>query len=510
MTTDNALHAQDYHSNRENSNYTMLQAFEWYSEGGGVHWKKLIAKLPELAEMGITALWIPPPTKADAPNGNGYGIYDLIDLGEFDQKGSVATKWGTIAELKELVNKAKEVGIVSYVDTVLNHKAGADYKETFLAEEVSWDNQSQSTTKKYDIEGWTGFNFPGRKGQYSDFEWHSHHFLAVDYDARQPKKSAIYKISGNGKDFSKTVDPEKGGFEYLMYADLDWNHPEVQQEVIKWGVWIQKELGCAGFRMDAIKHMSIASVEMFMKGVREQTGVPLFGVGEYWKDSFQTIDGYLNQLGTQFSIFDTPLHYNFVEAASGGSNFDMRKIFDGSLVQYRPQDAVTLVNNHDTQPCQALESFVPTFFQPLAYALILLRESGYPCVFYGDLEGCKGPDRGTTQPMSQLADFIRARKLFAYGSTYDYFDHPNTCAWTRSGDEQHSGCAVILTNGSEGSKVMDVGKEHAGEIWSDVLGWHSGEVTIGEDGKAEFHCSGMSVSIYTSKDANGRAQFGKK
>ena len=33
------------------------------------------------------------PTKADSPDGNGYGIYDLFDLGEFDQKGSVATKW---------------------------------------------------------------------------------------------------------------------------------------------------------------------------------------------------------------------------------------------------------------------------------------------------------------------------------------------------------------------------------------------------------------------------------
>lgn len=63
--------------------------------------------------MGITALWIPrtsepdvcitrytlntAPTKADAPNGNGYGIYDLFDLGEFEQKGSVATKWSVPA-----------------------------------------------------------------------------------------------------------------------------------------------------------------------------------------------------------------------------------------------------------------------------------------------------------------------------------------------------------------------------------------------------------------------------
>jgi hypothetical protein len=28
-------------------------------------------------------------------HGNGYDIYDLYDLGEFDQKGAVPTKWGT-------------------------------------------------------------------------------------------------------------------------------------------------------------------------------------------------------------------------------------------------------------------------------------------------------------------------------------------------------------------------------------------------------------------------------
>lgn len=42
----------------------------------------------------------------------------------------------------------------------------------------------------------------------------------------------------------------------------------------------------------------------------------------------------------QFSVFDVPLHYNFSQAAKNGSNFDMRKIWDGSLVQYRPVDAV--------------------------------------------------------------------------------------------------------------------------------------------------------------------------
>jgi alpha-amylase len=65
---------------------------------------------------------IPPACKASSPSGNGYDIYDLYDLGEFDQKGSVGTKWGTKKELVELSKKANEVGVGLYFDAVLNHK----------------------------------------------------------------------------------------------------------------------------------------------------------------------------------------------------------------------------------------------------------------------------------------------------------------------------------------------------------------------------------------------------
>lgn len=39
------------------------------------------------------------------------------------------------------------------------------------------------------------------------------------------------------------------------------------------------------------------------------------------------------------------------------------------------------MDNHDTQPGQALQSFVDEWFKQSAYAIILLREEGYPCVF---------------------------------------------------------------------------------------------------------------------------------
>ena len=41
-----------------------------------------------------------------------------------------------------------------------------------------------------------------------------------------------------------------------MYSDLDYNHPEVQNDVVNWGTWLGKETGIKGIRFDAIKHAS--------------------------------------------------------------------------------------------------------------------------------------------------------------------------------------------------------------------------------------------------------------
>jgi len=39
--------------------------------GGGVYWKQMKEKAKLLGDMGITAVWLPPPTKASSQQGNG-------------------------------------------------------------------------------------------------------------------------------------------------------------------------------------------------------------------------------------------------------------------------------------------------------------------------------------------------------------------------------------------------------------------------------------------------------
>lgn len=89
-------------------NPTLLQCFHWYYPTGGELWREVTALAPNLNEIGINMVWLPPAYKgASGGYSVGYDSYDLFDLGEFDQKGSVATKYGDKAQLLEAINALK-------------------------------------------------------------------------------------------------------------------------------------------------------------------------------------------------------------------------------------------------------------------------------------------------------------------------------------------------------------------------------------------------------------------
>ena len=122
----------------------------------------------------------------------------------------------------------------------------------------------------------------------------------------------------------------------------------------------------------------------------------------------------------------------------------MRELFQGTLVENDPWHAVTFVDNHDTEPGQSLESFVLSWFKPQAYALILLRIDGLPCVFYGDLYGIPAKN---IPAVAELPTLMKIRELYAYGEQHDYFDDSDIIGWTRSGIDEFagSGLAVVLS-----------------------------------------------------------------
>ena len=86
-------------------------------------------------------------------------------------------------------------------------------------------------------------------------------------------------------------------------------------------------------------------------------------------------------------MFDVPLHFSFHDASVAEGEYDLSRLLDGSMMMSNPAKAVPFVENHDSQTGGVQESAVAEWFKPLAYAIILLREQGYPCMFMGDYEG---------------------------------------------------------------------------------------------------------------------------
>ena len=406
-------------------NGIIMQYFEWYMDCNQNLWNDISEKADKLSNLGITALWLPPAYKGlQGKDEVGYGVYDVYDLGEFDQKGTVKTKYGSKDEYLNCIRILKQNGIEPYADIVLNHKMGADMLQTIPATKVDWGNHYQEISMPETIKVATKYIFPGRKHKYSDFEWNWTHFTGIDFDENM-KEHAIFKFKE--KNWNEAVDEEYGNYDYLMGADIDFSNPKVVEECTKWGKWYIEFTGIDGLRLDAVKHIPADFYKKWIEDMRNHSKKELFTVGEYWSGDVEKLHRYITETDGKISLFDVPLHYNFY-SASKDENFDLSKIFDNTLIKENPSMAVTFVDNHDTQPEQALESFVERWFKPSAYSIILLRDTGYPCVFYGDYYGIS---HNNIEGLEELKILIKLRKEKAYGEQYDYIDNKNFIVWKK-------------------------------------------------------------------------------
>ena len=550
-------------------NGTMLQGFSWNLPADAQHWRRLGQMADRLVSEGITSVWMPPAYKGSAGVKDvGYGVYDLWDLGEFDQKGSVPTKYGTRREFVAAVIALQQAGIDVLGDIVLNQKMGADETEEVMARPVAQDNRLYDMGPLEPITAWTRFTFPGRDGELDDFTWDWHCFKGVDFDAAT-ERNGLWLFEG--KSWDSDVNQEMGNFDYLMGVDVDLHNEKVYEQLVKWGIWFVETSGVDGLRLDAVKHMSRDFYRKWLADVRAGVDRDLFCVGEYWSWNVDELRGYLGE-EPSMSLFDVPLHFAFYRASVDREHIDFAHMLDGAFVSVDPVHAVTFVDNHDTQPNQALESTVQHWFKPVAYSIILLREAGYPCVFFADLFGLPND---AIPAVAELPLLMEIRRRFTYGAQHDYLDEPDLVGWTREGEEgsEPSGVAVVLCNrpvpelgevqdlveadepqdvdlqqdgedddaevevtedetpsadesedapdddatddGETGleeqeptplwpSKDMFVGTQHAGEVWRCVLGDVS-EVVIGDDGVGCFPASASSMaSVFVPLEAASR------
>lgn len=468
-----------------------MQFFEWYLPEDCSHWKRASKEAKRLAEDGVNMIWLPPAYKGAAGKSDvGYGVYDTYDLGEFDQKGSVPTKYGTKKEYLKAISDLQKAGIEVLGDIVLNHRMGADEKEVVDAIEVRGDNRLYEISGVQQIEAWTQFTYPARNGKYSDFCWNATHFDGVDWDDRA-KRNGIFRFKD--KEWDPNVDGENTNYDYLMGADLDLENEAVRAELDRFGKWYLDTTHADGFRLDAVKHMNAGFYRDWLGSMRTYKQKELFAVGEYWSPDVSRLKSYLAQTEGAMSLFDVPLHFQFYRISRANASFDMSKLFENTLVGEDSWHAVTFVDNHDTQQGQALETYVLDWFKPIAYGIILLQEKGIPCVFYGDYYGIP---HNQTEPVKELPTLMRLRASHAYGAEHDYYDHDNIVGFTREGEDAAGGLALLVSDGPGGTKDMYVGNVHAGQIYTDALGNCPEKVIIRPDGTGTFRTEGGSISVW--------------
>ncbi|MDQ8197658.1 carbohydrate-binding protein [Pelagicoccus enzymogenes] len=334
----------------------MMQGFYWDAPAG--NWYKIMAsKASELRNMGsgqgIDRIWFPPPSKSESgPYSMGYDPYDYYDLGQYNQKGTVRTRFGTQEELKAALSAFREEGILCMADIVLNHRSGGDWQVNPNTGDAYWTDFSGVASGKA--------------------KW--------DYDDFHPSS---LEVSDEGK---------FAGFPDVAHKASEGPGDPVY-DLLEWGNWLTDPANAGfdgGWRYDYVKGFSPRMIRDF----REGTGSP-FGIIECW-DGIPMIEAYLRVCGGT-SAFDFPNYYamrDIFNDQAGGGNIASLRDSNRSLLVRNPEYAVTFVANHDTDEIASNRM--------LAYAYILTSE-GYPCLFWRDYF-----DRGLADLGGQAGNGIKA------------------------------------------------------------------------------------------------------
>ncbi|HET9530040.1 MAG TPA: alpha-amylase family glycosyl hydrolase, partial [Blastocatellia bacterium] len=448
---------------------------------------------------------LPPCYKAafNRSNSVGYDVYDHFDLGEFRLPGEAdgRTKYGNKQELLEAIQRLHGDGtgkrIQVYADVALNHKVGGKqddhYWEAVRVEKGNrnlerWGEGFESGL--IEVMAYTKFDHEDRADAYSNFKWRIRHFDSVDTisEIRQggmvfhdPGDRYIYRFLANEqgyvpqiKSFESWVSMEKGNYDYLTGCDMDYGRYDVREEMKYWGEWLADELDLDGVRLDAVKHISADYVREWIGHVRWKKNRDFFAVAEYIAAETGPLHSYIGRVSAfgeypqQVCLFDFPLRFKFGDAGRQAGAYDLGQLSNGTLVAEQPALAVTFVENHDYEFGREYQSHVEEWFKPLAYAFILLRKDGYPCIFfpdyYGSLDWYEGDRRwhkAQTPGREYLDLLLRLRRQFALGEER-YYAGRNVAGWVRMGFVPGAkGAMAVVINispGTVGSVRMNTGR----------------------------------------------------
>lgn len=440
----------------------MMQTFYWdcpkVDNKEYIWWDYLQTKIPALAELGFTALWLPPahkPPNIDGPS-MGYDPYDYYDLGEYDQKGRTETWFGSKQALLELIELAHYHKLSVIADMVINHCNGADeQEENPITKEKRWTLFSKLKSGKF-FRSWDCFH-P------SPYE---------------------------------TWDEERFG----DMPDLCHHNPYVYAEILKLAKWMIEESGFDGFRYDFVKGYGAWVTRAIQEAKYTKNGQLFkpYGVAENWSSDRQ-IEDWLQEVNNwsdnPVDAFDFPLRYKLKDLCDT-FGFSLRELETNQTVfKDNPWSAVTFVDNHDFRGGNSSPIINDKL---LAYSFILTHE-GYPCVYWQDYYNWGLAKEGTPNGIAAL---VKAHETLAFGTTNTLWVDDNLYIMQRTGLEDKPGLVFVLNNRGDSWNGAWVSTR-----WRNVdfkpVAWWSSQTTVKPkkqraygDGRAQFWAPPRGYVVY--------------
>ena len=306
-------------------------------------------------DLGITGIWLMPIFPS--PSYHGYDVTDYRGINP---------DYGTMADFRALVQAAHARGIKVIIDFVGNH----------TSDQHPWFQSSAANTAKRNWYRWNTFK-PDYNGPWGQEVWH------------ERNNNYYYGIFWGGM------------------PDLNYNTPEVTEEIKDIVRFWYNDIGVDGFRIDAVKHWietgsqqenTPATLNWWRNFFAFQKDISprLMTVGEAWT-STSNIAPYSDHRLDYCFEFD--LSYAIIDAVNNQNASGLRSKMNEVLATYEPGQFGSFLTNHDQD--RSFNRFGLNVRKAKLAASILLSLPGVPYLYYGEEIGMTGqkPDENIRKPM---------------------------------------------------------------------------------------------------------------
>ena len=407
--------------------------------------KGIRSKLDYLQGLGITGLWLNPAFKqrADLETYHGYAIQNFLDIDP---------RFGTVQDLRDLIDDAHDRGMVVVLDVVMDHTANNWFYGPDLTGIIE-DSLPYRYEPPYSFGGWrsgSGQPIPEIK-DLEDGCWPQELQTLDAYN----RCGSI--VNWNNPDpMDANAEFRRGDFFDLK--KLNGYHSATLEAIIRcYQYWIAVT-DCDGFRIDAAKHVP--------KDICQKFSFQIFRYAQsIGKDNFLLVGeitdnlmsaNYLSLFGSVFeraltAVLDINNSPNLLAGAARGTqspmDFFKRYQINSDLNRYIQTGRlhVSILDDHDMSCRSHKERFAANNSTPHRYwqsahaVAIQLTTPGIPCIYYGTeqaFDGNEGSHDYSIEPQRFGEDRYIREDMFggpfgAFETTGCHFFNPNHPTYLR-------------------------------------------------------------------------------